>query len=645
MKQLQNLLVSIRKIFSKNNKADENQDTFNSICDIFYYAIKNGDEKVAKTISEFMYDEFDRIRRINSAEVVKFPIQHYNLTSKLTLLLAKNDKKEFDYLKVRSAGGLWLLGEREGKISEETYSCLWYNLKIATEYEDRDMITAFWINAHEHISYRLNYILPDYVSGEYPKMNNQKEYEDRIEQRKRFLQFIVALGGLLIYSKQYDIIQRCFKYTQDTPPKYDLLPETMNEIFEYYIHFLDPYSEHYPFMEFSYSFPRIEGFNADKEIKRYICKYIAVLFLRQYSITPYLSYMEPLAFPNIPKEQGEIKKWIENIDYFKLLVEEVYQDKQLLNEVGFGWLTNEWFIQNEKPHPLQFIDEFKKQLEQAFDINEKTQNLSKDKFQEFLNSSKKILERTFSEYDKLNNRKALNEDVEKGYIFGSSILLDRSVFADNQGVSNLNFDSILAGMISDRVKEIISNSFLIHRSAHYVLSPIDIFRAIDRLDIDSGFVLIAFRLNFHHLINELKIEGLTENSYKGVEIRHFEYANYQTVANTIFLIKESDLPRIVYLDTSEDDKKKYDLTSPINSAYNLYANVIDLNKNIGLRTEEEKYRGEDLSKKVLACIAFKIELQWKRNIDCISLRIYSEYTNTGILNNINDVKPIKKKPD
>lgn len=411
--------------------------------------------------------------------------------------------------------------------------------------------------------------------------------------------------------------------------------------FKMFIRFIDPYQEDYPFMG---SFPDIEGLNADGLIKRQICKYIALLFLRQYSLQIYFSYQEPLRPPNISKfKQDALKKWIDYMDYFKSLVKEVYNDKQLLDEVGFGFLNDEWINANQKPHPVQYLADFKQKLEQQFDSVEKTQPITEDTQKQFLECTKNTLVKTFEEYNKLNNAEPLVGEIDKGYSIGGTALLPKSAFADDQPESYSHFDSILARMVSENFRDTVSNSFLFHRTTHYLLSPSDIFSAIDKLDIDNTYVLIAFSVNFAYLIDDIKIDGLTKTSYKDIEIKSFEYGNIHTVGNTIFVIKKEDLPRFEYLDIVKEEKEKYKFTIPLVDEYYLYANIIDLHLSNDLKIEIEKETGEDLSKKVLACIAFRLELQWKKNINCISLGIYSEYINRGIPNKLSDVKPIKKE--
>lgn len=648
MRQPLNLLKNIKRIFNKKNPIDENQDRFNAICDLLYYSIRNGDEKVAKTISDFIYDEFDRVRLSSKNEPIEFPIQHYILTNKLTQLLVNQNNKNFDYLKDRATGGTWLLGERIGyTISETTYNWLWQNLKIAVEYRNEEMIIAFWKNAHQYISFRLDYILPDYIEGKFPiEISNQEEINQREKERQRFLQFTTALGGLLIYSKQYGTIKRCFRYTQSTPPRYELLPDHMSTVFEWFIHFSDPYSENYRFMDFHYSFPNIEGLNQDGVIKQQICKYIALLFLRQYTLHKYLSIQNYLSPPNIKDfSQAKLKLWLENIDFFKTLVKEVYEDRQLLNEVGVSFLTDGWIRENDKPQPLEFIDNFKRQLEEKYGTNEISQEILPEKKREFIEATKNTLERAYEECNLLNNKKELTGEVEKGYITGGSAILNKAAFSGEQGVSYLDFDSTHAYYVSKHLKDAFFNSFFIHKTEHYLLPPEDVFKAIDKLNIDNSYIIVAFGLNFDYLIENLKIKGLSKTHYKEANIQNFKEINTRIIGRTIFVIRKDDLPKLNYLDISREEKDKYQLGESISDKFPLYASLIDLNQNDDIRVEEETAHNQDLSKNVLAYIAFRLEVQWKKGVNCISIKEYTEYLNEGIPNTLSDVKPIKEKEE
>ena len=58
-----------------------------------------------------------------------------------------------------------------------------------------------------------------------------------------------------------------------------------------------------------------EGLIADYLIKKWICEYIGLLFIRQYSIQPHLITMKPLELPSLPKNQTEKKVWLNNIEF------------------------------------------------------------------------------------------------------------------------------------------------------------------------------------------------------------------------------------------------------------------------------------------------------------------------------------------
>src|SRR5690606_39284315 len=97
-----------------------------------------------------------------------------------------------------------------------------------------------------------------------------------------------------------------------------------------------------------YPFPDLSGLNADSVIRKWIMSYMAILFLRQYTIHPYLITMKPLDYPPIPTTQGEIKQWIDGLDFFKKLVSEHLQNTELLKILGLDFITAQWCEEDRK---------------------------------------------------------------------------------------------------------------------------------------------------------------------------------------------------------------------------------------------------------------------------------------------------------
>lgn len=623
-------------LFNKNAPNKDNFEYFVAIADLLYYSIKNQNEKIAKTISEFLYSAFKEFRAKSQNEAVVYPSIFYDVVSKTIEELAFQKNKRLSFLEQRTAGSIWLLGEFEyAKISEETYSCIWSNLNLALKYDKDDYIIFHWEHAHQHLSYALNDI-------NYYEVKNEQEIEEKIKQRKRFLEFHYALGGLLLYKRRYNCLKRAFTFTNSIPPRYELLPESMDEVFNLFFDFYDPYDLKYTWISNKYYFPELGGLNADGVIKNKICQYIALLFVRQYSIVPYLITMKPLDLPQIPKTQGEKKIWINNLDYFKQLVENTLNNDELLKETNLNFVNNEWCEKNDFTKPIQFIENLKQKVIDSYDGEEVEQRVSESKVLKFKNTTAEILKPVFDEYKVISNKSELLGDLKTFYIYGQSIVSDKSGFAEDQEAEHINFDSFLAENLSNKYKLAFSEIFFQVISKSYLLNFEDIIPAIIRLGIDiKDYVIVSFGIEIDRSEFVNRNSSLTLND---IEFVKFNHRNYNLVGDSLFILKKDDLPRIIYTELEVDEIEKYSL-SQIDKSYELYATVIDLNKSIALRERlSQSNINKDLRKSVYISINFKHEVQWKKNIQCIQIKQASVYRERGIVDKINDIKSINEKP-
>src|SRR5690606_19767619 len=106
-----------------------------------------------------------------------------------------------------------------------------------------------------------------------------------------------------------------------------------------------------------------------------------------YTIVPYLITMKPLNYPEIPETQSKIKGWIDGLDLFKKLVAEHLENDELLEELGLNFINKEWCDKNSKIYPLDFIDNFKTTLQEAYSNNALTLTISEEKVQQFEKST------------------------------------------------------------------------------------------------------------------------------------------------------------------------------------------------------------------------------------------------------------------
>lgn len=519
----------IRYLTDKHSKSKNDFRYFIALSDILLLSIKHQQRNFAITLSAFFYSAFRTEREKAGNKAVVYPDVYYEIVYKSIEELAILKEKKNYALENNTAGGLWLLGElQDNEISEQTYSWIWRNLLLIIHYQQDNMIMYHWETAHQYFSYSLPAIYEEYVyTPENLRVSNRDVVDKRNSERQRFIEFHYAFGGLLTYKMRYDCIFRLFNHTTSQPPRYELLPESMEEIFDFYVKIRDPYDMKYTWISSQYPFPDQSGINADSAIKKWIASYMAILFLRQYTIFPYLSTMRPLDFPNIPQTQGEIKERIDSLDFFKILLSEHLNDKVLLKKLNLDFITHEWCQINEKLYPLDFIDYMKVKLQDVYEKNALTLPISQAKIAEFEISTCKTIESTFEKFQPISNSDSIEGDSDKWYVNGQRMIYSKDAFCENPEAHHMSFDSFLASVLSRRIGEVIASTFQFKKTKTYLLKPEEIFSAIDKLGLSEQHVLIGFGFNIDLYINQLLIPGLTHQKYKNTDFHNFNGSHLQ----------------------------------------------------------------------------------------------------------------------
>lgn len=633
----------IEYLIKKHSKSKSKQRYFEVLSNMLLYSIKSQQTNLSLKLSEFFYTAFMVEREKKQNIPVVYPDLYYKIVyDSIEELAVLKDKKNYA-LEYRIAGGLWLLGElRGGEISKETYSWLWRNILIITRHEQEDMMFYYWKTVSQYYKYSLRPIYADYdYSNKISQIKNKDEVEKRKFERKKFIEFHYALGGLLLYKQMYNCIKRLFSYTMSEPPDYELLPETMDEIFNHYFTIMNPYDMEYLFISSKYPFSEQYSLDMDGVIKKWISSYMAILFLRQYTITPCSIVPRPLDYPNISSlKQKEIIIWIDTIDSFKKVVLEHLNDKNLFEKLNLSFVTGDWCKENNKIHPKDFFDEFKKQLQNKHSINIQNLPLSEYKIAKFNESTKQIIEEIFNDYSALKNPDITEENSDKWFVNGQRMLENREAFLEDSGVCYADFDSIAAYSLLENLKESIAYTFLLKKSKTYLLEPKNIFRAIDKLGIDDKFLIINFGVNldfFNHL--DLKVQFLTKEKYRNIPI--INYSGTMYFNPSFFILRRDDLPNIIQIEIPSHIIEKYS-PEKISDKLNLYTSVIDINKNKKIFDEYKQNKVDDeLMRSVLLSIIISTEIRWKKKIEMIQITQHSEYwQSNGIPNNLNEIEPI-----
>ena len=616
---------------------------FNTLSDIFCWSIKNEVDKIPNTLYEYFQSCFVRYDDKTNNTVIIYPNAYYNSTYRLMHELIKTNNYKFKFIENAVIGGEWLLGgfKNEG-ISEESYRYIWYNLLFAIQTKKDDAIVQYWSSAFNHMQYSLKPIFHECFNG---KVINQDEIDLRDNERSRFLEFHYALGGLLLYKKRYNCIKRIFEYTNSQPPEYVLFPNDTTEIFTQYFRFRNSYEREMLFIESRYPFPENEGIESSDRIRGWICQYIVLLAIRQYSLHKYFVNNIDVELPSLPKELNEQRTWLENIEYFNSQFNTLLNDKNLIRLIGLDFLdslSDEWCDKYKMLRPKEMFEQTKNNIAKNIEDQKKSQVLSKGQTDKFVTTIKEKIETFFgNSKGKLYTDKKINTNYNTRNLRGIISPIDRFAYCENTDISYGETDSLFADMFIGNWSIAISMIFYRMRSISYLLSEDDFFKGIDRLCLSNEkHIIISF--GFHLDFYLTRVDGLTKDNYKGIPI--FDYITHHPIlSQTVIVLNKEDLPNIIFNDIPEVDKTKYEFGGPINDVLKLYAKIFDMNGKDDIINEMiNRYPRNNIKDSVLAIIQINAEIRSKKNVEVIQIQMDSEFEQRGVLNKLSDIKKIRR---
>lgn len=541
-------------------------------------------------------------------------------------------KTKLKAIEHRAVSGVWLLGEdfEDIGISEETYNWLWRN--IYTICDKPRLVKMFWANSSQYFDFRLQSEIADYAYQDAkPVIVNLGLVEKRIEERRRFLEFHYALGGLLLYKKQYKTIKYIFEYSQSQPPKYPLLPETTTEIFQWFEYFGNEFNHRTP-IDFRYYFPELDNLGNRRQVNFWICSYIAVLFLRQYSLHQYYTFQSFTTQPTLPDDVLELSSWLGSASFFEKCLNNLLSNKELIEDLEF-----EKIIETKREEITSFTNNLKDAINHEIGQQKLTAELSKEKIQNFYSKSNEIISKAFEVYKPIFASK--DEEHSKSElkltVTGEKTIMSKSAFTDKD-IPHLNYDTVFAdAIVTNKIKRLIPNAFSIARTKRYLLNKENILVALSKIISNNNDVIII-GVNIGYQTKEI----LDASKFKNILI-YIPSREYQS-QDALFVLRIKDLPAIEHKDLKEVEKTELQLKC-INEELKLYASIIDINKeeNKVIKDKwnlENEHDNQDL--KVQLTIAFLSIIYWKNERDIIQINIASEYREQGIQNDINDVTPI-----
>lgn len=625
--KLLNYLVS-KYNDSKDSDVEENYH-LKTINEFAYYAIRNQDTHIQKTLVSFYFDEFSKLRKSHDNKTpLVYPIDLYQLNYNVTLELVESHKNKLRVLEHRAVSGIWILGEGFSAIStsKESYTWLWRNINLIVD--RTDFVKMYWERAHQHYDHKLRHIDGEEYNYETGLYSNQEEINKRVDERKEFLEFNFAFGGLLMFKRNYEAIKFVFNHSTSLPPNYVLLPTHMTEIFRMLHIFSENNYALEDKLEFKYPYSGLDDYWGQK-IRYWINSFLALLFIRQFALRPFMTFHDFRGLPNLPQSTNELNYWLRNILVFENTLKKVKTNNELIEVLGYQSIIEEDINENTFS---AFLEELKTKIQEKIEYNENNITLHEPKVEQFNSKTDEILDSAFKKYQIIQNPKDLSneEDVTKFGVNGLQTNYPKQAFTEDS--SHLNFDTFFANqVVKNKLDYYIPNSFLTSRTKRYLFKESDLSSAIKKLKIDSNYVIVAINPSFG------KLDLLKE--FKDLII-HLRSSNNR-VQDTFFILKRNELPTIKNLEFEESEIEIDSLTTRKN---NVYTSVLDLNLEENSKIRErwlDRGTENDLRKQVQITIAFKTLVIWKNKRNVIQLNIYSQFREQGILSELNDIKALE----
>ena len=613
---------------------------FDGVSKVLNYSISKADEELARHTYSAIIEVLIKTRTNKSGQEIIYPDEFYDAVFEANERLLKRERKTLSYLNEGSMLSIFIDEVQQTIISDKTYQYMWLELRQAVLYNNSEAIKAYWEKAHQYANFALDRIHPEYDKDF--NIVNKEALDQQKTIKEKFVEFHYALGGLLLYHKMYDTLEYIMSWTNQQPPKYILVPSTMSEVINMYMHiaFKDGirgfmyYESHYPFIG-------VRGVNASDIIRFWIKKYMAVLFLRQYTLHSHYIYEDTLQLPRVPESMSEKYAWNNELDILQDLLQKICADTEMLEALGYQHMSDkQWFVENGKPVPPELIESFKTQIEHDMERTRKEQSISKTKLEEFYTATRSILCPVFAQYQSLFGNISITENYNKISIIGSHQIMDKQAFVEDQEICHANADSIVAENASLDFRQLALNIFIYMQSRRYILKEQDVWTTINNLPNDKNdFVIFSIGNNLNYLkLKESKLQNTNGRwSYNGIPIIDIHHSMNDLVSQSLWITRKSDVPYLMFNKISnENDISKYQL-SEIDEQYHIFASIVDVYATPTIKKELEDRKILDAETKAVVCVDFNAEVRCKKTAKAIQLKIYSQFGNKEQANSVEDV--------
>lgn len=424
-------------------------------------------------------------------------------------------------------------------VTEQVYSWVWRMLNKMAFCKNVEWIQSYWSYANQYYTIKL-------------------EYSSDIEAKKRFQEFHLMVGVLMVYMKEYELIRNFFTYTSSLPPRYPLIPSTFATIFLWYKQ-LSKKNERFYLLKYGI-IGLNEGAKDDSIIESSLLDYLALLLIRLNKVNDYnITYSNPMAFPPLGDTIEEV---LQNQEITKTL-----KNRVLKWEHNKGTIRKLGYKIGDSQQAIALINEFQESCDLRIKELTETAHISKDK-QEIL---KQDLIQAIDKYPidipmptlTQSSRTVLPKLSEQ------KVELDERLILSNYDYISNNLGEALVNGIYVELRHYYCYQFLLQSAVRTFLVPYrNLSEALKRLKLDNSYVLLAMGVSAYLFDETEGFERIQNNKiiYQGVDV-----ICIASNENSMIIMKKADIPTIELRDLKDNEvgDKQYE----IDTKHHFYSNI------------------------------------------------------------------------
>lgn len=617
----------------------------NAWLEFFVAMLKKNNTDVLRRGYQAFYEWGTDMQKGKTNQMVEYSFDFYDGIITINETLCEQNKKAItiangsDFITI-------LLDKMQGTIiAPKTFSVIWICLNQQLFYNRQEWVMNYWITAHQYYLFNL----PKYYENQKeinldgsPFLITQEQVQLRDLERKEFFDFHIALGGLLLYRKEYDLLKQIIYYSNSQPPQYVLIPGRFAEIYLLYMDLLscfpiNNYESKYPFLNLQ------AGIKNENIIKGWILKYLILLMLRLYTVVETYSTYNSFGLPGIPQKLMEKKGWLNNIPIIKQNLKDESIDEWSVHILPLEKSE----IKSKRKELMSLVNEIESELNKSMKHQIEEQPLSEDEILSFHEIVSTIVDKNMSQLGEL-----FPATIDKNYndyeTAGRLREVEPSeIFSDEKTMSYVNFKESLSYRLIDGVRYNFLRTFLLQkRLKKYRVFAENIEESFQRLGYDKEkHIILGFHVNWLSIFKEgcCKVNDFLYKTSDGLELHNIQGDNSLDFINNIVIMDKQNLPGLYFLEPDQSVIDKYGLKCS-DQKYKIYLSEIKLNTKSDLLTEvcnRGTHTEEELRKSVLVCGELNIHTRWKKNVPIVLIKVLYQYRDNGN-DNLFEIKPFSK---